>query len=222
MNSNNIVCNNSNNYNNNVFNNENNYNNNFVSKPSINLTYTNSKNTLNISKYPSSQIINLKNIGGDISSIVSSNTPIQNNIKFNQNLNNQLSENKIILNKYNMESDNNLNYSNKGKSSTDLTNICRNNFLSSNKISENNIYNQNNTVLNLPGTPIRVNIPDINNENNHNNSGIREGKSLCYNMNRFYDDKEIDRSKSPRLLNQNNVSHLSTNKGVIRNIESNV
>jgi len=212
--------NNNNNFNNNQ---ENNFNNNFVSKPSNNLTYLNSKNTLNLSKYPSSHIINLKNLGGDISYINPTNTPNQNNMN-NNNLNNtHLNENKNLMNNFNLEPEVNLNLVNKGKSSTNLPNYYRNNFLNNNKISENNIYNPNYTAFNLAETPIRENIVDNNNDNNNNNiSGIKEGKSVYLNIVRLYDDKEIDRSKSPRLLNQNNVSHLSMNKGVIRNIESNV
>lgn len=217
-NNNNINYNNNTNFNNNQ---ENNFNNNFVSKPSNNLTSMNSKNTLNLTRFPSSQIINLKNIGGDISYINPTNTPNQNNMN-NNNLNNtQLNENKI--NNYNLESEVNLNLVSKGKSSTHLPNYYRNNFLNNNKISENNIYNPNYTAFNLAETPIRENIVDNNNDNNNNNiSGIKEGKSVYLNIVRLYEDKEIDRSKSPRLLNQNNVSHLSMNKGVIRNIESNV
>ena len=73
----------------------------------------------------------------------------------------------------------------------------------------------NYTGINFSETPLREN-------ENNNISTIKEGKSLYLNLGRIYDDKDNDRSKSPQLMNLNNLSTLSTNKGYIKNIESNV
>ena len=66
-------------------------------------------------------------------------------------------------------------------------------------------------------TPIRENIV----ENHTNMSTLREGRSVFLNLGRLCEERE-DRSKSPKLYNQNNITHLSQNKGVIKNIELNV
>ena len=80
--------------------------------------------------------------------------------------------------------------------------------------------------MNFGETPIRENIVD-----NHNNlSTLREGRSVYLNLGRLREEID-DRSKSPgyqnlnnltNYQNQNNMTNLSQNKGVIRNIETNV
>lgn len=204
-------------------NNTNNLNNtNFINNNTNNLNYQKStSNNVNLSKYPS-QLLSLKNIASDISLIKPTNTPIQNNFS-NINLNKTLINEKNYGN--NLEPDNNINLLGKMKSSTNLPNFYRNSLLNNTQIHPQkfaeNTYVGNFIGFNLAETPIRETIT----ENNQNNiSGIREGKSVYLNLGRLYDEKDIDnnRSKSPRLVNQHNVSHLSTNKGVIKNIETNV
>jgi hypothetical protein len=69
-------------------------------------------------------------------------------------------------------------------------------------------------------TPIRENI--IENHNKINMSTLREGRSVYLNLGRLCEERD-ERSKSPKLHNNlNNVTHLSQNKGMIKNIESNV
>lgn len=53
-----------------------------------------------------------------------------------------------------------------------------------------------------------------------NMSTLREGRSIYLNLGRLCEERD-DRSKSPKL-NANNMTAFSTNKGVIKNIESNV
>lgn len=135
-----------------------------------------------------------------------------------QNLNiTQLNENKT---KSVLDYDDKMNMLNKVKSTTNLPNFYRSSYFNvSNmqKINDNYLTNLNNhTGLNFAETPIRGNILES------NISCIKEGKSLYLNLGRLYDEKELERSKSPTLINQNNVSHLSTNKEVIKNIETNV
>jgi len=166
-----------------------------------------------------SQLLNMKNLS-DISSIKLMNTPIQNNL-YKQNLNNTHINDKIVTHNYNIESETNMNLLTKGKSSTNLPHFNRNSILNNTqivKIGENNLI-ANYTGFNFIETPVRQN---INEHNNNDVSLIKEGKSIYLNLGRLYDDKENDRSKSPRLINHNNVSHISMNKGVIKNIETNV
>jgi len=123
----------------------------------------------------------------------------------------------------NLESDNNMNLVAKVKSSTNLPNFYKNSLLNNTQIPQKfgeNTYVGNFIGFNLAETPIRETIT----ENNINDvSGIREGKSVYLNLGRLYDEKDVDnRSRSPKLVNQHNVSHLSMNKGVIKNIETNV
>jgi hypothetical protein len=69
-------------------------------------------------------------------------------------------------------------------------------------------------------TPIRENI--VENHNQINMSTLREGRSVYLNFGRLCEDRD-ERSKSPKIYNNlNNVTHLSQNKGMIKNIESNV
>lgn len=145
-----------------------------------------------------------------------------NQIKFNQqNLNNTQLNDKNYNNLNNDNDDKfNSDYKIKTKSTRNLPNNIRNNYLNSSnlqKVNDNNYFsNVNNyTGINFSETPLREN-------ENNNISTIKEGKSLYLNLGRIYDDKDNDRSKSPQLMNLNNVSTLSTNKGYIKNIESNV
>ncbi len=183
-----------------------------------------SKNlNLNLNKYPS-QLLNLKSLASDISCIKAVNTPNQNPL-MNHNLNNTqfLNEKNFGINK--LDSENNLNLLGKMKSSSNLSNFYRNSILNNTQNPhqkfEDNKYVTNMIGINLTETPIRETIAENNNKNNI--SGIREGKSVYLNLGRLYDEKDGDnRSKSPKLFNQHNVSHLSMNKGVIKNIETNV
>jgi hypothetical protein len=180
-------------------------------------TVNSTSRALNYTKSPSNLFM-LKNNMGDISNMKGSGI---NNAVFNQNLNVTQINDKNYGN-YHLENDDKLNMLllNKVKSSTNLPNFYRSNGLlnASNiqKISENYYTNMNQTGFNFVETPIREHI------NENNISSIKEGKSLYLNLGRLYDDRDIDRSKSPKLVSQNNISHLSMNKGVIRNIESNV
>lgn len=183
-------------------------------------TNTNSKN-LNLSKYPS-QLLSLKNLASDISSIKPTYTPMQNHMNNNNNnLNNTQLNEKNFMN--NLESDTNVNILGKMKSSNNLPNFYRNSLLNNSQIPQKfgeNTYVGNFIGFNLAETPIRETITE---HNNNNISGIKEGKSVYLNLGRLYDEKDGDnRSKSPMNINQHNVSHLSTNKGVIKNIETNV
>ena len=115
----------------------------------------------------------------------------------------------------------NLDLTKKTKSTSNLRigSALKCNYLNSsnlNRINDKN-YDTNinfNTALNFGDMQIK----EIINENN--SSEIIEGKYLFLNLGRLYDEK--DRSKSPKLGNLNNISHLSTNKGHIKNIEMNV
>lgn len=178
----------------------------------------------------------MKNIASDISSIKAINTPIQNHLS-NNNLNKtqfQLNEKNFAnLNNNNLDSDSNLHLLAKMKSSTNLPNFYRNSLLNNTQLGQQqklaeNTYAGNFVGFNLAETPIRETIT----ENNNNISGIKEGKSVYLNLGRLYDERDgdnnynnnniINRSKSPKLVNQHNASHLSMNKGVIKNIETNV
>jgi len=125
--------------------------------------------------------------------------------KNNQNLNlTQIDEQKGNYNLENQEKLNDLNdiYLKKVKSSKNLPNY------------QNNISQLNQTAMN--------NL----NMNFNNMSTLREGRSVYLNFGRLCDERD-DRSKSrsPKLFNnnnQNNITNISQNKGVIKNIETNV
>jgi len=167
-------------------------------------------NNLNLSKIPS-QLFNLK---PDISSIKLSGTPLQNQLKA------QIINNSVINgNNFNLDSDTNINLHNHIKSSTNLPHFTRNSIFNTTEFqrANDNYLNNNYTRFNLAETP-NVDLNEI----NHNVSAIGEGKSIYLNVGRLYEDKEADRSKSPIFVNPNNASTLSTNKGVIKNLETNV
>jgi len=196
-------------------------NNNFNNNNFVNTNQNPTSKNLNLSKYPS-QLFNLKSLASDISSIKCINTPIHNH-RSNVNLNKTLLNEKTFVMGNNLESDNNMNLVAKVKSSTNLPNFYKNSLLNNTQIPQKfgeNTYVGNFIGFNLAETPIRETIT----ENNINDvSGIREGKSVYLNLGRLYDEKDVDnRSRSPKLVNQHNVSHLSMNKGVIKNIETNV
>ncbi len=157
----------------------------------------------------------------DNSSFRAGNIPIQNSFNNKQNLSsskNLFSEKLNLTN--NAESDINLNFLSKIKSSTTLLNLNRRSISISNNLLK---VNDNNTNSNYPGFILsETHIGENQNEDINNNSTIRDGKSLFLNLKKLYDYKEIERSKSPRLINHNNISNLSTNKGVLKNIETNV
>jgi hypothetical protein len=195
--------------------------NNFNNNNFVNTNQNPTSKNLNLSKYPS-QLFNLKSLASDISSIKYINTPIQNH-RSNVNLNKTLLNEKTFVMGNNLESDNNMNLIAKVKSSTNLPNFYKNSLLNNTQIPQKfgeNTYVGNFIGFNLAETPIRETITE---NNNNDISGIREGKSVYLNLGRLYDEKDGDnRSRSPKLVNQHNVSHLSMNKGVIKNIETNV
>lgn len=117
----------------------------------------------------------------------------------------------------------NLDLTKKTKSSSNLRSgsALKSNYLNTSNL--NRLHDKNydtninfNTALNFGDMQIK----EIINENN--SSEIIEGKYFFLNLGRLYDEKDRDRSKSPKLGNLNNISHLSTNKGHIKNIEINV
>lgn len=127
----------------------------------------------------------------------------------NKNLNlTQIDENKSGFKIENQEKLNNM-YLKKVKSSKNVPNLQQNN---------NNVSQLNHTANIFGETPLKENLF----ENYASNlSTLREGRSVYLNFGRLCDERD-DRSKSPKLTNQNNITHLSQNKGVIKNIETNV
>jgi hypothetical protein len=224
------------NFNNNYSNNYN-YNTNPISRtPLANRGELNieNKSPLNSNMNINYNLQNLIQDKNDISTNKESGNIYPKNKNLNLNLNlTQIDENKGIFNLENKDKLNDM-YLKKVKSSKNLINV--NNNLSPSPLL--NLTQTGNGNIFSDTINVRENLMENTNNFNHNTnnnlllqmqmqtqnmSTYREGRSVYLNFGRLCDDRDDrDRSKSPRLINQNNLTNISHNKGVIKNIETNV